>query len=154
MLPSREEFGKPWAESHVWREEEQFSLKRRKLAGHLINCPQTCWRTAVLKRVRSCSVGCRRHIWNNGRYYRAEDRLSIWKSFIIKLECTAVGRGSFLDLRILAEAAWPPVEEISALNGADSVTSSVFSNGESMKKPGCFIALTLHCYWFSSCFTL
>ena len=62
---------------------------------------------------------------------------------MINLECTAVGRGSFLDLRILAEAAWPSVEEISALNVSDYMTSSVFSSGESMKKAGCFIALTL-----------
>lgn len=55
---------------------------------------------------------------------------------MIKLERAAVGRGSFLDLRILAEAARPFVGEISALGGPDYAISSVSSSRESIRKSG------------------
>lgn len=66
---------------------------------------------------------------------------------MVKLECAAVGRESFLALRIPAEPAWPSVgqivEEISALGGPKYMTFSVSSNGESMKQASCLIAFTL-----------
>lgn len=73
------------------------------------------------------------------------------------MECSAVGRWSFLDLRMPAEAVWPPVgeavEEISALGGTDYVTFPISSIVESDRGwlPHCFYS---YHYWLSICFTV
>lgn len=63
---------------------------------------------------------------------------------MVKLECTAVGRGSLLDWRILAEAACMSMgetgEEISSLGGPDHLTSSISSNRQPVDQVSCLIA--------------